>query len=279
MQQRTFYSNVMVLNKEEHKDLRLTVDNNFSNFSNTNALPIAGVEFTEAAREHPIAFINYQNEGVIPVYILGLRDNENLLLNPDNSWKYRYVPAFVRRYPYIMTEPNEEGKSAICIDADYEGINDPKGDLIFTQDKKEIKPAPQLEAIMEMLGDFNAQLIRTREFTKRLEEYDLLKEISPQIDLLDGRSFSIGGIYTIDEEKLLKLEDKKALTLYRSGEMAWIYNQIASISNLIRLADYIPADAKSTGKKTKSTKRANGTKKATTIKKKKVSKKDKDTLH
>ena len=98
-QKRTFYSNIMVLDKEKHKDLRLKVDNNYHIFSNTNALPIAGVEFIEASREHAIAFINYQNEGIIPVYILGLRDNENLLLNPDNSWKYRYIPAFVRRYP------------------------------------------------------------------------------------------------------------------------------------------------------------------------------------
>ncbi|HIC41244.1 MAG TPA: hypothetical protein EYO74_07565, partial [Piscirickettsiaceae bacterium] len=244
MQQRNFYNNIMVLDKEKHKDLRLKVDNNYHIFSNTNALPIAGVEFIEASREHAIAFINYQNEGIIPVYILGLRDNENLLLNPDNSWKYRYVPAFVRRYPYIMVEPNEEGKSAICIDADYEGINDPKGDSIFIQEKDKIMPAPPLESAMEMLQDFNAQLTRTREFTKRLEEYDLLQEIAPQINLADGRDFSIGGIYTIDEKKLLELEDEKALTLYRSGEMAWIYNQLASLSNLLRLADCIPTKDK-----------------------------------
>jgi len=204
------------------------------------------------------------------VYILGLRDNENLLLNPDNSWKYRYVPAFVRRYPYIMVEPNEDGKSIICIDADFEGIDDKKGTPIFIQEDGETKPAPELEAAMAMLQDFNAQLIRTREFTKRLEEYDLLKEISPQINLKDGREFSIGGIYTIDEEKLLKLEDEKALTLYRSGEMAWIYNQLASLSNLIRLAEFIPDDAKGIAKK------------SNTVKKKKTTKKTaktKDTLH
>ena len=278
-QQRTFYNNILPLNTEEHKDLRLKIDNNFSIFSNTNALPIAGVEFIEASREHAIAFINYQEEGIIPVYILGLRDNENLLLDDENNWKYRYIPAFVRRYPYIMVEPNEDGNSVVCIDADYEGINHPDGELIFTKKDGEIKPTPQLEAAMDMLKDFNAQLTRTREFTKRLEEYDLLKEISPQINLADGREFSIGGIYTIDEEKLLKLEDEKALTLYRSGEMAWIYNHLASISNLIRLAEHLPADAKAPNKKEKSIKKTNGTKKVTSIKKKKVTKKDKETLH
>ena len=142
--QRTFYNNIMPLNKDEHKDLRLKIDNNYSIFSNTNALPIAGVEFIEASREHAIAFIDYLNEGIIPVYILGLRDNENLLIDSDNSWKYDYVPAFVRRYPYIMIEPNEESKSIVCIDADYEGINDPKGELIFIQEKGKTKPTAQL---------------------------------------------------------------------------------------------------------------------------------------
>jgi len=271
-QQRTFYNNILALNTEEHKDLRLKIDNNFSIFSNTNALPIAGVEFIEASREHAIAFIDYQEEGIMPVYILGLRDNENLLLDSENNWKYNYVPAFVRRYPYIMIEPNEEDKSVVCIDADYEGINDPDGELIFTQKDGETKPTPKLEAAMEMLQDFNAQLARTREFTKRLEEYDLLKEIAPQINLADGRNFSIGGVYTIDEEKLLKLEDEKALTLYRSGEMAWIYNHLASISNLLRLANFIPADATATSKKSKP-------KKKKSVKKTKATKKDKETLH
>jgi hypothetical protein len=279
MKQRIFYNNVMPLNKEEHGDLRLKIDNNFSIFSSTNALPIAGVEFIEASREHAIAFINYQDEGIIPVYILGLRDNENLLLDDKNNWKYRYIPAFVRRYPYIMIEPNEEGRSVVCIDSDYEGINNPKGELIFTQEDGETKPAPQLEAAIKMLQDFNIQLIRTREFTKRLEKYELLKEISPQINLEDGRNFSIKGIYTVDEEKLLKLEDEKALTLYRSGEMAWIYNHLASISNLIRLAEYLPANAKASNKKSKSVKKATGAKKTTAVKKKKVTKKDKNTLH
>jgi len=275
MQQRTFYNNIMALNKEEHKDLRLKIDNNFSIFSNTNALPIAGVEFIEASREHAIAFIDYQEEGIMPVYILGLRDNENLLLDNENNWKYSYVPAFVRRYPYIMVEPNEDGKSVVCIDADFEGINDPNGEFIFTQEDGEIKPTPQLKAAMEMLQDFNAQLTRTREFTKRLEEYDLLKEIAPQINLADGRGFSISGIYTIDEEKLLSLEDDKALTLYRSGEMAWIYNHLASISNLLRLANFMPTkDKKSIApKKAKSVKKNKSTKKVKSVKK------DKETLH
>ena len=279
MQQRTFYNNIMALNTIEHKDLRLKIDNNFSIFSNTNALPIAGIEFIEASREHAIAFINYQEEGIIPVYILGLRDNENLLLDNNNNWKYNYVPAFVRRYPYIMIEPNEEGQSVVCIDADYGGINDPKGELLFTQEDGETKATPQLETAMEMLQDFHAQLTRTREFTKRLEDFDLLKEIAPQINLADGREFTIGGIYTIDEDKLLELEDEKALTLYRSGEMAWIYNHLASISNLIRLAEYIPTDAKALNKKAKKAKKTSSANKLTTDKKKKVTKKDKKILH
>jgi len=273
MKRQPFYTDIIILDKKKNKDLRLNINNDFSIFSNTNALPIAGVEFIEASREHAIAFIDYQEEGIMPVYILGLRDNENLLLDNENNWKYDYVPAFVRRYPYIMIEPNKDGESVVCIDADYKGLNDPDGELIFTQEDGETKPTPQLEAAMEMLQDFNAQLTRTREFTKRLEEYNLFKEISPQINLIDGREFSIGGIYTIDEEKLLKLEDEKALTLYRSGEMAWIYNHLASLSNLLRLANFIPAE----GENETTDKKGKSVKKTKVIKKNKST--EKETLH
>lgn len=245
MDERTFYKNIIAIDKEAHKDLRIKLNGDYNSFSNTNALPIAGVEFIEAAREHAIAFINYMDEGVIPVYILGLRDNENLLLNHDGSWKYQYTPAFVRRYPYIMVEPNEDGKSIICVDADYDGLNDPEGERIFIEDS-DGEPTPQLEAAIEMLRDYQAQLIRTREFSKRLEDFGLLHEIAPQIDMHDGRTFTIGGLLAVDEQKMLELDDEKALTLYRSGEMSWIYNHLASLSNLIRMAELVPADSDTT---------------------------------
>jgi len=36
----------------------------------------------------------------------------------------------------------------------------------------------------------------------------------------------------VDEKKLLKLDDTKALELFRSGELAWIYSHLLSLGSL-----------------------------------------------
>jgi hypothetical protein len=39
----------------------------------------------------------------------------------------------------------------------------------------------------------------------------------------------------VDEKKLLGLSDEVVLSLFRSGELSWIYAHLMSISNLKRL--------------------------------------------
>jgi len=236
MSANVFYSKLTALDKEKHRDVKLHVSNNFSAFSSTNALPIAGVEFIEAAREHVIAFIDYMDEGIIPVYVLGVRDNENLVVTEDGKWKYRYVPAFVRRYPFIMLEPDENGRSIVCIDENYPGLNSTIGQPLFN-DKGE--PGEQLKKAMEMLEDYHAQMARTQQFTKKLVDYELLEPFTPQLQTGDGQTFSLSGMLAINEQKLLDLEQEKALDLYRSGELAWVYNHLSSLSNLLRFADFL----------------------------------------
>ena len=52
-----FYENPVALNKVEHKNIKIRSQNNDFGFTrNTNSVILAGVEFTEAAKEYPIVF-------------------------------------------------------------------------------------------------------------------------------------------------------------------------------------------------------------------------------
>jgi len=244
----TFYSKLVAIDTKEHKNKKLKISQDFHAFANTNALPIAGVEFIEAAREHVIAFVDYADEGIVPVFVLGVRDDENLLVDESGKWRYRYVPAFVRRYPFIMIEPDDEGRSVICIDESYAGFGDQNGENLFDNDGN---PGEQLKRAMEMLEDYHKQMLRTQAFTKKLKDYDLLEPISPQLQLGDGRAFTLSGMLAIDEKKLLALDEEKALDLYRNGELAWVYNHLSSLSNILRFAEFIgedPSDLKTSTK-------------------------------
>ena len=56
--------------------------------------------------------------------------------------------------------------------------------------------------------------------------------LDAKIDMTDGTQFALTGLLAVDEKKLLKLDDRKALVLFRSGELAWIYSPLLSLGSL-----------------------------------------------
>ena len=63
-------------------------------------------EFPSAATEDAIVFAG--NESVVmPALILGLRANENLYLTAGSKWDVKYVPAFLRRYPFVFSSVDQ----------------------------------------------------------------------------------------------------------------------------------------------------------------------------
>ena len=111
-----FYQKPVPINKNDHKSKKIRgTDNNFKFAGKTNSVILAGVEFSEAAKEYPLVFA-LAGERIIPVALLGLRNEENLFLNEDGSWDARYIPAFVRRYPFVLAETGEPGQRVVCID-------------------------------------------------------------------------------------------------------------------------------------------------------------------
>jgi hypothetical protein len=51
----------------------------------------------------------------VPAVLLGLREAENLFVDRDGKWDARYVPAFVRRYPFVPGK-GPQGELLVCID-------------------------------------------------------------------------------------------------------------------------------------------------------------------
>ena len=105
----------------------------------TNSVILAGVEFSEAAKEYPIVFTQ-AGDKVVPVAMLGLRNEENLFVDDKGGWDGRYIPSFVRRYPFVLAETGETGQQAVCIDDAYEGFNDDEGEPLFAGE--ETTPLP-----------------------------------------------------------------------------------------------------------------------------------------
>ena len=228
-----FYQNPVPLSKTEHKNRKIaSTSRNFKFASETNSVILAGVEFSEAGKEYPIVFAQ-AGENIIPVALLGLRNAENLYVNEDGDWDARYIPAFVRRYPFVLAEFGDANQRAVCVDEGFEGWSEDEGEALFVDDE----PSPLLKQALDFLEEYQKQYIRTEAFVRRLRENDLLMSLNAKVDLVNGEQFAMTGLLAIDERKLLQLPDDKAIALFRSGELSWIYCHLMSLGCMGSMID------------------------------------------
>ena len=168
--------------------------------------------------------------------MLGLRNEENLFVDDKGGWDVRYIPSFVRRYPFVLAETGETGQH-VCMDDAYEGFNDDEGESLFAGEET----TPLLQQAIDFLEEDQKHYLRTEAFVQRLRDNDLLMSFDAKVDMVDGQQFGLTGLLAIDEKKLLQMPDDKALRLFRSGELSWIYCQLMSMGNIGKMVDRIAA--------------------------------------
>ncbi|MBF0380704.1 MAG: SapC family protein [Magnetococcales bacterium] len=234
MAQSIFYDKPVPLNKDAHRDLKIGPNEaGFSFAKNTNSVLLSGMEFVHAAKEYPIIFINAGNS-ILPVALLGFRTDENLFVDDDGKWDAKYIPAFVRRYPFILAEAptgneDQNKEMTVCIDEDFPGLNNEEGSPLFDEDGNQTE---LLDNAITFLQEYQSQYQRTEIFVNRLKELELLTAYTANAEFANGEKISMAGLMVIDEKKLVELEKKKAMELFRSGELSWVYAHLLSLSNM-----------------------------------------------
>jgi hypothetical protein len=227
-----FYEKPVVLNREQHRTARIGSLASFSFAAKTNSVVLAAAEFVEACKEYPIVFAQI-GDRMVPVALLGLRENENLFVNKSGAWHGRYVPAFVRRYPFVLAETGAE-ELAVCVDESSPAFNAEGGELLFDEAGDNTL---FLNQTLEFLNAYQVQFKRTTSFVTHLTQLNVLTELSAKAELVDGRNFLLNGLWVVDEQKLQRLDRTKAHALLKAGELGWIYAHLISLSNMSRLID------------------------------------------
>src|SRR6185295_13483132 len=171
-----FYDNPIALNSETHRNLKIKPSGEGLKFSrNTNSVMLAGIEFPEASKHFPIVFAKVTDQLVLPLAMLGFRDMENLFVDADGQWTGEYVPAYIRRYPFVLAKAGTGPQLTVCIDESYPGFGADEGQPLF--DAKG-ESTDYLKGVLAFLQDYQAQLERTGIFLKTLRELDLLMDVA-----------------------------------------------------------------------------------------------------
>jgi len=234
MTQLLFYETAVPVSADRHRKLSVKSGASYRFAEKVNSVPLTAIEFGQTAIEYPIVFSG-NADAVMPAAILGATATKNLFVQEDGTWGGKYVPAFVRRYPFVFSQ-DESGKNLILhIDESFEGCNkEGRGEHLFDSEGNQTQ---YLKNILAFLQDYQQRFSRTQIFCKRLIELDLLRPMEAQFSLPSGEHQSLSGFQTVDREKLKAISDEDLGKMLRTDEMECIYLHLSSLRHFGSIAE------------------------------------------
>jgi len=233
-----FYSNPQPLDARKHAELGLKKNFGLSFAATVNAVPINMIEMPQVCHSYPIAFS--MDENATPVAILGLRNNENLFVDAQKgTWvEGAYIPAYIRRYPFIFSEIPGTDQLTLCVDAD-DKVVDPKSDQKFFD--KDGKPTQLSKNVLEFCKSYHAAAQQSIAFSKAVAASGLLIDRQAEINIGGTRKINFSGFRIIDEQKLAELPEKEFLEWHKRGWLPFLYAHLLSGSQWQRLTTLLDA--------------------------------------
>lgn len=226
------YEKVVPVSSQRHKDWSVKTGSGYTYAQETNSVPLIAVEFPVAALEYAIVFAG--EDKVMPLAVLGVRNQENLYLKDDGGWEAKYVPAFLRQYPFVFSSMEDGKKFALCIDEDFDGFNqDGLGERLFDANGEQTQ---YLKNVMEFLKKEQTEFQRTRLFCDKIKELDLLEPMAAQFTSKEGQKIRLGGFQAISRKKLVEVPGDKLSELAKSGILELIYLHLNSLNHVRTLA-------------------------------------------
>ncbi len=227
-----FYRDPRPLNNARHVGKAIKSEPEFSFAAATNAVPITVMEFTRIARHYPIVFTT--GDPVTPVAVLGLRNDQNSFISTKGDWsKGCYIPAYVRRYPFILMESPDRLQYKLCVDE--------ASDLLVEGDEKPLfdgdEPSEITKDALQFCSAYHGEHAFTLEFTAALEKFGLLVDNRADVSLETGEKLALGGFRMVEEAKFTALPDDVFLDWRQRGWVLLVYCHLLSMGNWQALAE------------------------------------------
>ncbi|MEX6724405.1 SapC family protein [Parapedomonas caeni] len=230
-----FYNSVVPLAASVHGKLVMTEARDCKYAANTHAIPITVDEFVMVQRHYPIIFGG--GDSPVPLALVGLMDNENQFIDAEGQWRPgTYVPAYVRRYPFLLAKLTPEAKElSLCFDDSAPIFTTGEESNLFDGNE----PTERTKAILQFCEQFEIAIQRTRAFMNELKELDLLMDGEAQIQPANGAApANFRGFRMISEQKLHELRGDQVRKMVKSGALGLIYAHLFSLSHIQGLYQY-----------------------------------------
>lgn len=220
-------TNHALLSNVTHKDLRIVTERSARYGDNVMAAVTFPAEFRNIQAHYPIVFAK-TNEGLYnPLALLGFREKQNLFLRKDGGWDATYVPLLIERQPFLIGPPAADGPK-IHIDLDSPRVSRTEGEALF---KEHGGTSDYLNRIGSALATIHQGMQASQPFIAAINEHNLIESFALDIEFRDGAKHRFAGFFTVNEDKLAKLDGAALGRLHEKGYLQAVYMIIASLSH------------------------------------------------
>ena len=222
------YKNVEPLNRQKHKNYGVSpTEQPFNFLKEWHFVPAITGEFATACGSYPVIFLGDRKT---PVLVMGLRQGTNLFVTEDGQFDTdHYVPAYVRRYPFVSATNVDDKPSTVCVDVDANFVVTENAERPFFDEAGE--PTEYTKQAVDFVSAFEADAKLTEAFVERMNALGLFekKDVKLANPQDPENPVVVAEYYGVSEEKYAALPADKLTEMRDNGDL------IAVISHLISL--------------------------------------------
>ncbi len=221
------YNDLVPLNSNEHGTWKTKGLANAKFMDSQHAIPLTIEEFIPASRHYPIIFSAAENP--VPLVLMGMNEGVNTFMDDEGMFtKQVYVPAYVRRYPFILAKLRPDtDELSLCFDPTAGALGEfDEGTPLFEDNT----PSETTQGILKFCEDFENAGAQTHGFVEELTKLDLLMdgEVSIQQEGQE-KPYVYRGFKMVDEDKLRELRGDVLRKITQNGILALIYAHLFSL--------------------------------------------------
>lgn len=226
-------ANYQLLNNVDHASIKVITDRGARFGDDVMFTMTFPFEMRSVQACYPILIFKDPDEGhLYPVALLGFEEGENLFLTGD-SWDAPYIPMMIRRPPFLIgfhkSNPGAERQRVVTIDLDHPRVSESEGTSLFLEHGGN---SDFLESTADMLEAIHNGNEQNAAFMDMLLKHELVESVTFDITLDDQSRNQLHGFYTLDDEKLQRMDAKVLEEFNRSGFLLPAYMMVASLSHL-----------------------------------------------
>jgi hypothetical protein len=232
-----FYKQPEPLSPEQHGKMGVkSMDGPFGFAKVGHAIPLTVGEFPPASLTGPIIFVG---DDKLPIAVMGLNAGDNMFLRDDGLFEAgTYVPAYIRRYPFVFANDDAAQQMVLCVDRAAEFFAETNPDLPFFD--AEGQATQYTKNCIEFCNNFEIERQRTAGFVQILKDLDLFETKTATFtptngDGTQGEPQVIAEYFGVSEEKLNKLPADKYIELRDNGALSQIHAHLLSLLNWDKL--------------------------------------------